>query len=77
MADGGRGTATAAAQLAPVLYRARRQLRHRRGRRSGAVLLVGLLSGVTLAALIGARRNDTAYDRMLEPCPPVGCARQP
>jgi hypothetical protein len=49
----------------PVRYRAWRQLRRRRWGALALVALIGLLGGVTLAALIGARRNATAYHRLL------------
>ena len=51
--------------MEPVRYLAWRQLRRRRWGALALVVLIGVLGGVTLAALIGARRNATAYHRLL------------
>ena len=52
--------------MAPVWLRFRAELRARWRALLGVALLVGLAGGVTLAAVAGARRTDTAFSRLLE-----------
>lgn len=52
--------------MAAVWALVRARLRARRRALVGLALLVGVASGAVMAAAIGARRTDTAYDRLLE-----------
>src|SRR3954454_12842288 len=51
--------------MAAVRLRFRAELRGRWRSLLGVALLVGLAGGVTLAAIAGARRTDTAFARLL------------
>jgi hypothetical protein len=51
--------------MAAVWALVRARLRERRRALVGLALLVGVASGAVMAAAIGARRTDTAYDRLL------------
>jgi hypothetical protein len=51
--------------MAAVWALVRVRLRERRRALVGLALLVGVASGAVMAAAIGARRTDTAYDRLL------------
>jgi hypothetical protein len=51
--------------MSAVLLHLRAELRRRWPALLGAIALVGLVGGLVLASLAGARRTDTAFDRML------------
>jgi hypothetical protein len=51
--------------VAAVRYRFRAELRARWKSALALALLAGLAGGVTLAAIAGARRTDSAYSRLL------------
>ena len=51
---------------AGVLLWARRELRHRWGTLSVLAVLLAIGGGASVAALAGARRTETAFDRMLQ-----------
>ena len=48
-----------------VWYRARAELRARRRGAIGLALLIAVIAGVVLSLAAGARRTDTAYDRLV------------
>ncbi|MGH8986853.1 MAG: FtsX-like permease family protein [Acidimicrobiia bacterium] len=52
--------------MAAVWYRFRAEMRTRWMATIGLALLVGVAGGVVLTAAAGARRTDTAYDRMVD-----------
>ena len=52
--------------MAPVWLRFRAEFRARWVASLAVALLVGLAGGVTLAAVAGGRRTDTAFHRLLE-----------
>jgi putative ABC transport system permease protein len=52
--------------LGAVVSHLRAELRRRWPAWLGAVALIGLVGGLVLGSLAGARRTDTAFDRMLE-----------
>lgn len=56
--------------MGPVAFLLRFQLRARWRAMAGIVVLLGLVGGVALGAVAGARRTATAYDRMLEQASP-------
>src|SRR5690348_266112 len=51
--------------MTAVWYRFRAELRRRWSLIAVLALLAGLAGGVALAAIAGARRTDTAYDRLV------------
>jgi ABC-type lipoprotein release transport system permease subunit len=52
--------------MAAIAYRLRAELRRSWRSALGVVVLIGLLAGVTLAAVAGARRTASAYPRLLD-----------
>src|ERR1700733_12670852 len=56
---------TALAWTAPVWLTLRTDLRRKWRAMLGLALLLGLIGGVVLTAVAGARRTDTAYPRLL------------
>ena len=65
MAGGARVSAVTRGSLAVARYRFRSNLRRRRAEHIGLVLLIGVVGGVSIGAIAGARRTATSFPTYL------------